>query len=97
MPSYIKNSSLDDFRANIDNIISNGELRYDDVSRAMAEKERKDFKKLEENENETEIIINSMMRIKDNVYNYLKTISEEKLKESNFDLTRLEDEGVNKE
>ncbi len=97
LPSYIKNSSLDDFRANIDNIISNCELRYDDVSRAMAEKERKDFKKLEENENETEIIINSMMRIKDNVYNYLKTISEEKLKESNFDLTRLEDEGVNKE
>ena len=87
LTDFFKTNDLEKYQENIDNIIiKNSKITIKQLEDIETKKDKKMFKKLIERDNTEEIMYDTMMLIKKNVYNYFKTLSTREQKSSNIDI-----------
>ena len=86
---YFESGDYEGYVKNIEQTISDSELTISDIRGAQRNEGRNYFKNLIENDKSDELQYYNLNRIRDNVFQYLSTISGEKLKDANIDLSLI--------
>lgn len=89
LEEYLESGDYETYIKNIESILSDGELTISDLMSAQKNEGQAYFKDLIENDKSDEMQYYNLFKIRENVYQYLSTISKNKLNDANLDLNLL--------
>ena len=89
LDEYFESGDYETYIKNIESILADGELTISDLMSAQKNEGQAYFKDLIENDKSDEMQYYNLFKIRENVYQYLSTISKNKLNDANLDLNLL--------